>query len=1267
MNNLSKSFAGAAAFALACLGAVAAPTIVSPADYATISTMSARMKAHLANADFLKYSYFKTANTDSAPNQTRIDYWNDYATNSVPTVLSWNGSGGPYTVKLWRTHLDSAAAPVYVKETTEPEAVFFDLEVGRNYTWTVTDGISTATGHFFTERNTPRIVNRQPDPDAEGGHGNNTRDMGGWTGANGKVVRQGLIFRSAQLEDCNASNENGEDLEIDHLKYYLGIRFDIDFRTKAFMETFYTKPPEVEQSSRWSWTHARPVIDMSNIGADIPRYNVNKETGYEFPSSVPATGSAQKNARIAHWAAFTNLLAAAERPVLFHCSEGKDRTGAFGLVVSAILGVSATDAKKDYGLTWFCSHDNAMSSGYGYKTFDDWVTRMGAYDSSATTLQAKCRAFLLQCAADAGDAAGAGDRIDAFIDMMLEDPETADTPPPVPNDNHTIICYGDSVTRGSGADTVTMDGRTTYFGGRLAGVAEVAESYPYWLSGMLSETYDVINQSRGSTLAAHVSSWAGLQDVSVKSGFTLPRSGSVTLSKKFVFDDSTYGNEYGGIPSHEKLGGFVPPIYPLSENYAAGTTSDSIVGTLGGHRVRIQGASTSSLTVTALDALSADVAIAAGTKFIPESATVDQYTNAVRIICMGGNDWIELRSGDYGDVDAYTYTYNTHIRPLAMKIKAQGGRFLIISPVFSPLGPDPEGGELGSPVANEVESLMAADFGANYLNMRLAFVQNIGRLAQKFGMDGVDGWANNPSAFRKDQVHLTSAGYRIKAALVREKLIELGYVTEVDRPEYTTAFPYDGTEKQCVAEGTGYVIGGTYKATAGGTYQAQVSPAPGYTWTDGTTDPVVINWIIDIYSVKVGDVEALLANPVYNGTAQSCGLASNAKYTVGGAASRTDAGTYAVTVTLNDGYTWDDGDASRVKTFNWTIAKAVNTWVAAPSLSRTSWAAGAAQDVAYSTGTPASGTAVNVAITKNGAAFDGALASIASWDMGFYNIAFSVAETANYTALETALQVTVLDAAPPATIDTTVFDSHPEWGYKVADLGAGGDEVALVFTNQAATASWTVSAALENVQFLVVGGGGGGGADLRDVHSAKTYDTGCGGGGGGGGGVVTGLVNFARNSVVSITVGHGGSGGRSGVSTCRKTFQFLAPWWEDNNKKYTAYGDAGEAADSSFSVGGLTYVTAYAGGGDQGGKNDTDSISNLPEGGGSGAGARCGALDYSSGSGVAYYSAGTKGAAIDDPSLIPFYQTFGKAGGANPTSWAAAGGGGAHAGGGNTT
>ena len=45
-------------------------------------------------------------------------------------------------------------------------------------------------------------------------------------------------------------------------------------------------------------------------------------------------------------------------------------------------------------------------------------------------------------------------------------------------------------------------------------------------------------------------------------------------------------------------------------------------------------------------------------------------------------------------------------------------------------------------------------------------------------------------------------------------------------------------------------------------------------------------------------------------------------------------------------------------------------------------------------------------------------------------------------------------------------------GYTVTGLGDFKNEVAVVFTNHTKTATWTVPATLENVQFLVVGGGG---------------------------------------------------------------------------------------------------------------------------------------------------------------------------------------------------
>ena len=98
-------------------------------------------------------------------------------------------------------------------------------------------------------------------------------------------------------------------------------------------------------------------------------------------------------------------------------------------------------------------------------------------------------------------------------------------------------------------------------------------------------------------------------------------------------------------------------------------------------------------------------------------------------------------------------------------------------------------------------------------------------------------------------------------------------------------------------------------------------------------------------------------------------------------------------------------------------------------------------------------------------------------------------------------------AATVLLADIAPLDGHPEWGYTVSDLGANGDETAVVFTNSAETATWSVPANLSDVRFLVVGGGGGGGG-------------GTWGPGGGGGGVVTGLVHsLTKNAVITAKVG----------------------------------------------------------------------------------------------------------------------------------------------------
>ena len=208
-------------------------------------------------------------------------------------------------------------------------------------------------------------------------------------------------------------------------------------------------------------------------------------------------------------------------------------------------------------------------------------------------------------------------------------------------------------------------------------------------------------------------------------------------------------------------------------------------------------------------------------------------------------------------------------------------------------------------------------------------------------------------------------------------------------------------------------------------------------------------------------------------------------------------------------------------------------------------------------------------------------------------------------------------AARALLADVTPLEGHPEWGYTVSGLGDNGDETAVVFTNHAETATWTVPANLSDVRFLVVGGGGGAGA-------------GTSGGGGGGGGVVTGLVHsLTKNAVITAKVGAGGAGGTGNV------------------------GGGSAGSSSYFSVDGVRYVTGNAGG--KGGGSGANGGN-----GGSGGGGRPAKAGGSA-------TKGTIGADATD--LVYAVELFGNAGGDGYSggTFSAGGGGGATAAGGTAT
>ena len=172
-----------------------------------------------------------------------------------------------------------------------------------------------------------------------------------------------------------------------------------------------------------------------------------------------------------------------------------------------------------------------------------------------------------------------------------------------------------------------------------------------------------------------------------------------------------------------------------------------------------------------------------------------------------------------------------------------------------------------------------------------------------------------------------------------------------------------------------------------------------------------------------------------------------------------------------------------------------------------------------------------------------------------------------------------VDANEVSTRSTSALTIDPSMGYIVTGLGELKDQVAVVFTNSAAAATWQAPKNLKNVEFLAVGGGGGGGGHYKG--SQTKYHQ--GGAGGGGGAVVTGFIkNLAPDQIVNVTVGAGGAGGSATTSAT------------------TGAGKGYNGGNSIIKVDDLTYVTAYGGGGD-GGYNSKGVANGGSNSGGRGA------------------------------------------------------------------
>ncbi|MFB6890341.1 tyrosine-protein phosphatase [Kitasatospora sp. NPDC056327] len=164
----------------------------------------------------------------------------------------------------------------------------------------------------------------------EGPH--NFRDLGGYPAADGRTVRWGLVYRSSSL-GALASAADLERFRALDIGTVIDLRYPWETARRG-------RIPELEGVAYHNLPIEHRPYDQAEIdpGVDPWRFLADRF------AEVAEDGVAEIRTVL-------ELIADAERPVVFHCAAGKDRTGLIAALVLSLLGVGEDDVAADFALT----------------------------------------------------------------------------------------------------------------------------------------------------------------------------------------------------------------------------------------------------------------------------------------------------------------------------------------------------------------------------------------------------------------------------------------------------------------------------------------------------------------------------------------------------------------------------------------------------------------------------------------------------------------------------------------------------------------------------------------------------------------------------------------------------------------------------------------------------------------------------------------------------------------------------------------------------
>lgn len=293
------------------------------------------------------------------PNYNNIGKYSAFAEKEgysvpAPILLQWKvTSAKSYVIKV-SENSDMSNAMSYETASKGKVFNFYNAKLNTKYYWTVTANYKsnsfTSEVASFTTKDT---ILRNIFVDGV----DNVRDLGGYKTSSNKVVKQGLVYRSGQLnKDKVNDNEplataDGQKVLNEQLK----IKTDIDLRKSV---------PGDDGKIENSGLNESP-ISKEVVYRSLPMY-------YDGQNMLEHSDPNKLERNLQSVCEFFDILSdKSSYPVVFHCVQGKDRTGLLSYLLGALLGESETDLYRDYLFTNFstsvgspCKSDD-ISKRYG--------------------------------------------------------------------------------------------------------------------------------------------------------------------------------------------------------------------------------------------------------------------------------------------------------------------------------------------------------------------------------------------------------------------------------------------------------------------------------------------------------------------------------------------------------------------------------------------------------------------------------------------------------------------------------------------------------------------------------------------------------------------------------------------------------------------------------------------------------------------------------------------------------------------------------------